>query len=923
MDGKIICLMFLLGLYEGGMAQGTTTAAPTTNTAAPTTTTAAPTTTTAAPTTTTADPTTTTALPTTTDGCKPLPWDDLTALYNSPVFNAEWMVTSVGNTPVLAGFIARSGVRVTLCDGSKWLIHQGPNGNIVVSSATYLSSMWMIRCSKNFYGQKTVSDFVNAAGASVNFLLNCNIWDLAIWWPTPPVPTTTTAAPTTTTAAATTTTAAPTTTTAAPTTTTAAPTTTTPDPTTTTALPTTTGGCKPLPWDDLTALYNSPVFNAEWMVMSVGNTPVLAGFIARSGVRVTLCDGSKWLIHQGPNGDIVVSSATYLSGMWMTQCSKNFYGQKTVSDFVNAAGKPFNFLFDCNIWDIVIWWPTTPVTTTTPPVPTTTTPVPTTTPPVPTTTTPVPTTTTPVPTTTTTAPTTTTTAPTTTTALPTTTGGCKPLPWDDLTALYNSPVFNAEWMVTSVGNTPVLAGFIARSGVRVTLCDGSKWLIHQGPNGDIVVSSATYLSSMWMIRCSKNFYGQKTVSDFVNAAGASVNFLFNCNIWDLVIWWPTPPVPTTTTAAPTTTTADPTTTTPAPTTTTALPTTTGGCKPLPWDDLTALYNSPVFNAEWMVMSVGNTPVLAGFIARSGVRVTLCDGSKWLIHQGPNGDIVVSSATYLSGMWMTQCSKNFYGQKTVSDFVNAAGKPFNFLFDCNIWDIVIWWPTTTPPVPTTTTPVPTTTPPVPTTTTPVPTTTTPVPTTTTPVPTTTTAAPTTTTAAPTTTTAAPTTTTAAPTTTTAAPTTTTAPPTTTTAPLTTTTAAPTTTTPAPTTTTALPTTTGGCKPLPWDNLTALYNSPVFNAEWMVRPVGTMPVLAGFIARSGVRVTLCDGSKWFIHQESDGDIVVSSAKDLSSMWMTQCSKNFYGQKTVSYIVNAAGASVNFLFNCNIWSITIWFD
>ncbi|KAJ0032798.1 hypothetical protein NQD34_002879 [Periophthalmus magnuspinnatus] len=207
----------------------------------------------------------------------------------------------------------------------------------------------------------------------------------------------------TTTAAPTTTTAAPTTTTAAPTTTTADPTTTTADPTTTTALPTTTGGCKPLPWDDLTALYNSPVFNAEWMVTSVGNTPVLAGFIARSGVRVTLCDSSKWLIHQGPNGDIVVSSATYLSGMWMTQCSKNFYGQKTVSDFVNAAGKPFNFLFDCNIWDIVIWWPTTPVPTTTPPVPTTTTPVPTTTPPVPTTTTPVPTTTTPVPTTTTTA----------------------------------------------------------------------------------------------------------------------------------------------------------------------------------------------------------------------------------------------------------------------------------------------------------------------------------------------------------------------------------------------------------------------------------------------------------------------------------------------------------------------------------------
>lgn len=100
--------------------------------------------------------------------------------------------------------------------------------------------------------------------------------------------------------------------------------------------------------------------------------------------------------------------------------------------------------------------------------------------------------------------------------------------------------------------------------VRVTLGDGSRWLIHKGKNYgtsfQTVVTSAEHMSSEWRVNlhvqseiyshpdrtrhqtlllcvCFSlqgvkvgNFQGRKTVSDFVETGGSNYNFLFdNCH----------------------------------------------------------------------------------------------------------------------------------------------------------------------------------------------------------------------------------------------------------------------------------------------------------------------------------------------------------------------------------------------------------
>ncbi|KAJ0065539.1 hypothetical protein NL108_013102 [Boleophthalmus pectinirostris] len=209
MDSKIICLMLLLGLYGGTAVQArncniTTTAPPTTT---PTSTTTLgvlispnPDTTTPPPTTTIPDTdtfttvstttieTTMTAPPSTTP-CKPftsteLAGEELTRLFNSPVYKAEWMVRPLDDLPVIIGPISHTGVRVTLCDGSQWLIHKGPgygkDSETVVTSATHMSDRWKTLCTKDFKGKKTVSELMNAAGTTYNLLFNCHVASITI-----------------------------------------------------------------------------------------------------------------------------------------------------------------------------------------------------------------------------------------------------------------------------------------------------------------------------------------------------------------------------------------------------------------------------------------------------------------------------------------------------------------------------------------------------------------------------------------------------------------------------------------------------------------------------------------------------------------------------------------------------------------------
>uniref|UniRef100_A0A671M909 Uncharacterized protein n=1 Tax=Sinocyclocheilus anshuiensis TaxID=1608454 RepID=A0A671M909_9TELE len=50
---------------------------------------------------------------------------------------------------------------------------------------------------------------------------------------------------------------------------------------------------------DLNKLYNSKVYMAELFTRPLDGIPFQIGILSHSGVRVTLQDGSKWLIHKG------------------------------------------------------------------------------------------------------------------------------------------------------------------------------------------------------------------------------------------------------------------------------------------------------------------------------------------------------------------------------------------------------------------------------------------------------------------------------------------------------------------------------------------------------------------------------------------------------------------------------------------------
>ncbi|KAM4601309.1 uncharacterized protein ACJ7VT_021080 [Polymixia lowei] len=104
----------------------------------------------------------------------------------------------------------------------------------------------------------------------------------------------------------------------------------------------------------------------------------------------------------------------------------------------------------------------------------------------------------------------------------------------DLRRLYNSPVFQADRMKRPLEGMSFRLGPLSHSGVRVTLADGSRWLIHKGDGFGIssqtVVVNASHMSSDWTVVETKNFRGTKTVSDFVSAGGSNYQLIFdNCH----------------------------------------------------------------------------------------------------------------------------------------------------------------------------------------------------------------------------------------------------------------------------------------------------------------------------------------------------------------------------------------------------------
>uniref|UniRef100_A0A8C9QXK8 Uncharacterized protein n=1 Tax=Scleropages formosus TaxID=113540 RepID=A0A8C9QXK8_SCLFO len=101
---------------------------------------------------------------------------------------------------------------------------------------------------------------------------------------------------------------------------------------------------------DLRKLYNSKVYLADRMKRPLDGTSFILGPLSHSGVRVTLADGTRWLVHKGNEFGIssqtVVVDARHMSSNWKVVETKNFRGTKTVSDFVRAGGTDYSLIFD-------------------------------------------------------------------------------------------------------------------------------------------------------------------------------------------------------------------------------------------------------------------------------------------------------------------------------------------------------------------------------------------------------------------------------------------------------------------------------------------------------------------------------------------------------------------------------------------------
>ncbi|XP_071324351.1 uncharacterized protein [Trachinotus anak] len=74
----------------------------------------------------------------------------------------------------------------------------------------------------------------------------------------------------------------------------------------------------------------------------------------------------------------------------------------------------------------------------------------------------------------------------------------------DLGRLFESPVYQAERMRRPMEGFPFMLGPISHSGVRVTLADGTQWLVHKGKDYGIssqtVVTDARHMSENWELK---------------------------------------------------------------------------------------------------------------------------------------------------------------------------------------------------------------------------------------------------------------------------------------------------------------------------------------------------------------------------------------------------------------------------------------
>lgn len=98
-------------------------------------------------------------------------------------------------------------------------------------------------------------------------------------------------------------------------------------------------------YTDLDYAYESPVVRAEKVMRPIRSLQSAYGPISHSGVKVTLEDGSQWLIHKGDTGtdsQMVVTSAENMSSKWKSVEAKEINGRRTVAEFVKAGGDTYD-----------------------------------------------------------------------------------------------------------------------------------------------------------------------------------------------------------------------------------------------------------------------------------------------------------------------------------------------------------------------------------------------------------------------------------------------------------------------------------------------------------------------------------------------------------------------------------------------------
>uniref|UniRef100_A0A3Q3Q720 LRAT domain-containing protein n=1 Tax=Monopterus albus TaxID=43700 RepID=A0A3Q3Q720_MONAL len=99
-----------------------------------------------------------------------------------------------------------------------------------------------------------------------------------------------------------------------------------------------------------------------------------------------------------------------------------------------------------------------------------------------------------------------------------------------LKGLFNQPVHQAERVARQSQASGSFG--IDHSGVRVTVANGTRWLIHKGSgygvSSQTVVVNADHMGPGWKpISPPKDFGGSKIVADFVHVGGTDYNLLFN------------------------------------------------------------------------------------------------------------------------------------------------------------------------------------------------------------------------------------------------------------------------------------------------------------------------------------------------------------------------------------------------------------